>query len=176
MGEPNINVSGNSTPTARIAKVITATVTSTESAAARRTVTPKPVGVAATTGRVGDSDTDSFANALSVSGYDLKRQNLSDFPAEFDAQRVVVRLTAEREGLILGAERQATEADLSGRLKQDLSVTSAFGVARTDLGPVTLTASARYDEPDHFKGRATGRLSAKAELGSGFALTASAGQ
>ncbi|MCR5877821.1 TonB-dependent siderophore receptor [Phenylobacterium sp. J367] len=116
-----------------------------------------------------------FQNALSVSGYDLKRKNISDFPAQFDAQRVVVRATAARDGLILGAERQATEADLSGRLKQDLSVTSAFGVFRTDLAAVTLTASARYDEPDHFKGRATGRLSAKTELGAGFALTASAG-
>lgn len=117
-----------------------------------------------------------LAHALSLSAYDLTRKNLTDFPARFEADRQVLRWTAEREGLVLGAERQATEADLSGRITADLSVTSAFVVVRRELAPVTLTASLRHDEPDRFKGKTTGRLSAAWALGAGFTLTGSAGQ
>jgi vitamin B12 transporter len=50
-------------------------------------------------------------------------------------------------------------------------------VARTRIAErLTLTGSVRYDDPDKFKGRATGRLSAAVEAGAGFTVTASAGQ
>ena len=124
----------------------------------------------------GRFDALGLAHTLSLSAYDLTRENLTDFPARFEADRQVLRWTAEREGLVVGAERQATEADLSGRIKEDLSVTSAFVVVRRELAPVTLTASLRHDEPDRFKGKTTGRLSAAWALGGGFTLTGSAGQ
>ncbi|HEY8615713.1 TonB-dependent receptor plug domain-containing protein [Phenylobacterium sp.] len=116
-----------------------------------------------------------FSQAVSLSAYDLDRKNISDFPSRFSADRQVLRWTAERDGLVLGAERQETEANLSGRVEQDLSVTSAFGVVRREVDVLTVTASLRYDDPDQFKGRATGRVSAAARLPAGFTLTGSAG-
>jgi vitamin B12 transporter len=116
-----------------------------------------------------------FAHALSLSAYDLKRRNISDFPARFEADRQVLRWTAERAGLVLGAERQETRADLSGRAREDLSVTSAFGVIRKRINLLTVTLSGRYDDPDQFRSRATGRLSAAADIGRGLTITASAG-
>ncbi|MEO8115842.1 MAG: TonB-dependent receptor, partial [Phenylobacterium sp.] len=113
---------------------------------------------------------------LSFSAYDLQRQNISSFPSRFDGKRQVWRWTAERAGLVVGAERNATSADLSGRPSLDLSTTSAFAVGRHAMGPLTVTGALRYDDPDRFKARGTGRLSAAWEVGSGFTATASAGQ
>jgi len=122
-------------------------------------------------------------HALSLSAYDLKRDNLSSFPATYRAERRVWRWTAEHRGsgdrlaATAGAERQDTAADLDGRDSTDLSVTSVFAVARGRIAErLTLTGSARFDEPDRFKGRATGRLSAALDAGHGFTVTASAGQ
>ena len=42
-------------------------------------------------------------------------------------------------------------------------------------GPLTVTASGRYDDPKAYKGKATGRLAAAADLGGGFTAVASAG-
>jgi vitamin B12 transporter len=116
-----------------------------------------------------------FSNELSYAAYNLRRRNISSFPSSFDATRQVLRWTASSDHLVLGAERQATSADLSARPSLDLSDTAVFAVGRTRAGPLTLTASLRYDDPDRFAGRATGRLSAAAELGAGLTLTASAG-
>ena len=65
---------------------------------------------------------------------------------------------------------------VDGRASEDLSVTSAFAVVRHAAGPMTLTASARHDDPDRFRSKTTGRLSAAFDLGHGFVATASAGQ
>ncbi|HEY8573861.1 TonB-dependent receptor plug domain-containing protein [Phenylobacterium sp.] len=117
-----------------------------------------------------------FTHRVSLSAYDLVRENLSSFPSRFEADRQVLRWTAERGPLVLGLERQETHADLSGRAAEDLSVSSAFAVGRTALGPLTLTASLRHDDPDRFGAKTTGRLSAAWDLGRGFVATASAGQ
>ncbi|MET0274858.1 MAG: TonB-dependent receptor [Phenylobacterium sp.] len=124
-----------------------------------------------------------LTHQLSFSGYDLTRDNISDFPSKFTADRQVWRWTAARGeasdpvAFVLGAERNDTDADLSGRDSIDLSNTAAFAVARARLAErLTLTGSVRYDDPDRFKGRATGRLSAAVEAGAGFTVTASAGQ
>ncbi|MDE2487581.1 MAG: TonB-dependent receptor [Alphaproteobacteria bacterium] len=124
-----------------------------------------------------------FRQTASVSEYRLWRGEVSDFPATYTARRQVWRWTAARGaasdpvGLVMGAERAATRADLSGRASADLSTTSAFAVGRlTPLAPLTLTASLRYDDPDRFHGRATARLAAAVDVGEGFVLTASAGQ
>jgi vitamin B12 transporter len=128
-------------------------------------------------------DAFGLTHELSFSDYDIKRHNISSFPSEFSGERRVWRWTAQHGGLtgstafVIGAERSDTSADLSGRPSLDLSTTSAFGVLRhSPTDAITLTASARYDDPDRYKARATGRLAAAAELGQGFILTLSAGQ
>jgi len=117
-----------------------------------------------------------LTHKASVSLYDLTRRNISDFPARYTAERQVLRWTTERDGFVVGAERDDSKANLDGRTSTDLSTTSAFGVFRTKLDVVTLTGSLRYDDPDRFKARATGRLSAAVDAGAGFTVTASAGQ
>jgi vitamin B12 transporter len=117
-----------------------------------------------------------LTHKASVSLYDLTRRNISSFPARYTAERQVLRWTAERDGFVVGAERDDSNADLDGRTSTDLSTTSAFGVFRTRIEAVTLTGSLRYDDPDRFKARATGRLSAAVAAGGGITITASAGQ
>jgi vitamin B12 transporter len=124
-----------------------------------------------------------LTHELSFSDYDLKRDNISSFPSRFSGQRQVWRWTGAYGGafgspaFVVGVERNDTSADLSGRPTLDLATNSAFAVARHSLGDaITLTGSLRYDDPDRFKARATGRLSGAARLGGGFELTLSAGQ
>jgi vitamin B12 transporter len=112
---------------------------------------------------------------LSYSAYKIRRRNISDFPSSFDATRQVLRWTAASDHFVLGAERQSTSADLSARPSLDLSDTAVFATGRAAAGPLTLTASLRYDDPARFAGKATGRLAAAADLGAGLTLTASAG-
>jgi vitamin B12 transporter len=128
-------------------------------------------------------DAFGLTQKLSFSGYDIHRRNISSFPSAFRADRQVWRWTAEKGGpddataFVGGAERQTTSADLSGRPSLDLSTTSVFGVVRHNVTDrLTLTGSLRWDDPDRYKSRATGRLSGAAKLGAGFELTLSAGQ
>jgi vitamin B12 transporter len=115
--------------------------------------------------------------AVSFSDYRIARDNISSFPYAYVAERQVYRWTAEREGVVLGAERTATTADLDSRPSTDIATNSVFAVARNQVVPfLTLTGSLRYDDPDKFKARTTGRLAAAATLGAGFTLTVSAGQ
>lgn len=125
----------------------------------------------------GRASFDAFGleHQVGLSSYDLRRRNLSDFPAAFAADRQVLRWTARTDRVVVGAERQVTEADLDGRSREDLSVTSAFAVGRGELGPLTLTASLRHDAPDRFGSRTTGRFSAALDAGRGLVVTASAG-
>ncbi|MFL5297635.1 MAG: TonB-dependent receptor plug domain-containing protein [Phenylobacterium sp.] len=128
-------------------------------------------------------DAFGLTHRLSFSQYELHRRNISSFPSAVQAERQVWRWTAEKGGpadataFVAGAERMDTSADLSGRPSLDLSTTSVFGVLRHNLtDAVTLTGSLRYDDPDRFKGRTTGRLSGAAQLGGGVSVTISAGQ
>jgi vitamin B12 transporter len=124
-----------------------------------------------------------FHHTLSYSDYQLWRKDVSDFPATYTAQRRVWRWTAERGqpsdpwGLAFGAERQTTQADLSGRGEDDIAVTSVFAIGRlAPVKPLTLTGSLRYDDPDRFQAKSSARLSAALDVGAGFVVTASAGQ
>lgn len=117
-----------------------------------------------------------LTHQLSVSAYDLSRKNISSYPSSFDADRQVFRWTAARDdALVLGAERQESAAHLSSGNSRDLSNTAAFAVGRLALERITFTASARYDDPEAYKAKATGRLAAAADLGAGFTAVVSAG-
>lgn len=116
-----------------------------------------------------------FTHTLSLSTYDLDRKSVSDFPSAYDARRDVIRFTAENEGLMVGAERQEVDADLSGRASLDLSNTAVFAVGKLPLDRLTLTGSLRHDDPEAYGSKTTGRIAAAGELGAGFTLTASAG-
>ena len=118
----------------------------------------------------------SLTHQVSVSAYDLRRQNISAFPSTFDADRQVFRWTAARgDALIIGVERQESAAHLSSGKSRDLSNTAAFAVGRLTMDRLTFTASARYDDPEAYKSRATGRLAAALTFGAGFTVVASAG-
>jgi vitamin B12 transporter len=122
------------------------------------------------------ADAFGLTHSLSVSLYDLHRRNISDFPATFDADRQVYRWTAAHgEDFVVGAERQQSGADLSSGESLDLSNTAVFGVGRLRFDRVTLTGSARYDDPEAYGSKVTGRLSAAVDLGAGFTAVASAG-
>lgn len=116
-----------------------------------------------------------FTHTLSLSTYDLDRKSVSDFPSDFEAARDVIRFTAEREGLVLGAERQESDADLSGRPSLNLSNTAVFAVGRVKAERLTLTGSLRRDNPEAHGAKTTGRIAAAADVGGGFTVTASAG-
>lgn len=117
-----------------------------------------------------------LTHQLSAGLYDLHRDYISAFPSSVDARRKVLRWTATRgDALVVGAERQQTSAELSTGNHLNLSNTAVFAVGRADAGPLTLTASLRYDDPETFRAKTTGRLAAAAALGRGFTLTASAG-
>jgi vitamin B12 transporter len=124
-----------------------------------------------------------LTQTLSVSAYRLWRRDISDFPAVYVADRRVWRWTAARGAntdpwaFVVGAERQATHADLSGRASDGLSTTSAFAVGRVrPWAPLTLTGSLRWDDPDRFRARTSARLAAELALGRQVTVTASAGQ
>ncbi len=117
-----------------------------------------------------------LTHQISISAYDLHRRNISSFPSAFDADRQVYRWTAARgEAFVVGVEHQRSAADLSSGKSFDLSNSAAFAVGRVKAGPLTVTASGRYDDPKAYKGKATGRLAAAADLGGGFTAVASAG-
>jgi vitamin B12 transporter len=120
---------------------------------------------------------------LSLSLYDLTRDNISAFSSSYDARRTTWRWTGGRGGasdpfaFLLGAERDDTEASISTGAKSDLGATSAFAMARVSpIGAISVTASLRYDDPDEFDSKLTARIGATAKLPAGFTLAASFGQ
>lgn len=129
---------------------------------------------------------DSFLGldqSLTVSLYDLTRDNISAFSSSYDAQRTTWRWTGGRGrasdpfAFLLGVERDDTEASISTGAKSDLGATSAFAVARfSPAEAVSLTASLRYDDPDKYQAKTTARLAATAKLPAGFTASASFGQ
>jgi vitamin B12 transporter len=117
-----------------------------------------------------------LTHQFSVNAYDIHRSSISAFSSSFDADRQVYRWTAAHgQDFEVGAERQRASADLSSGNSLNLSNTAVFAVGRLKLDRLTLTGSARYDDPDKYQSRATGRLAAAVELGHGFTAVASAG-
>ncbi|MDO9334803.1 MAG: TonB-dependent receptor [Caulobacter sp.] len=122
-------------------------------------------------------------HTVSVSLYDIQRDNISSFSSSYEADRATVRYTAGRGGasdrfaFVFGAERDDTEASVSTGATTDLGATSAFGVVRfSPVEPLTLSGALRYDDPDDFEAKTTARVSASYRFGPGFAAQASWGQ
>ncbi len=117
-----------------------------------------------------------LTHQISLSAYDLRRKNIASSLASFDADRQVLRWTAAKgDAVIAGVERQESSAHLSSGKSRDLSNTAAFAVGRLKAERLTLTASARYDDPEAYRAKATGRLAAALDLGAGFTAVASVG-
>jgi vitamin B12 transporter len=135
-------------------------------------------------GRVRVADALGFDHAVSVSLFETERVGRGGgFPYSYDADRQLYRYTAERAepgevyALAFGLEREDTAATLSDGSEADLGATAAFAVLRlTPNERLTLTGSARYDDPDRYDGEGTLRAAAAYELGGGFTVAAAYGQ
>ncbi|MDH4385293.1 MAG: TonB-dependent receptor [Caulobacter sp.] len=121
--------------------------------------------------------------SLTVSLYDLDRDNISAFSSSYSARRRSLRWTAGKGGpgdrfaVLAGLERDETEASLSNGDRADLGSGSAFVTGRfTPVAPLTLGAALRFDEPDDFDSKVTARLTASGDFGRGFHAEASWGQ
>ena len=125
-----------------------------------------------------------LTNTLLLDGYDLNRASLGgQYPSGYQAQRGDVRWMAQKGapsdayGVAFGVELDATRATLSTGASADVGDTSAFLVAHArPIQRLSLTASARYDAPDNFDGRATARVGGVFDLGAGLAVTGDWGQ
>ncbi|MCE3290350.1 MAG: TonB-dependent receptor [Caulobacter sp.] len=133
--------------------------------------------------RLSADDIGGLDHVLTVSGYDLQRDNISSFPSSYEADRATVRYTLGRGGtgdaiaFVAGLERDETEASVSTGDTADLGAASVFGVLRwRPVEPLTLTGALRYDDPDDYDSETTARLSAAYAVGAGFTLQASWGQ
>ncbi len=125
-----------------------------------------------------------FRHELSVSGYRLDRDSLGESGNYgYKANRRILRWTVEHGGLNdrasfkAGAEHIDNRATLSTGDKRKLGGASAFVVARfRPTEPLTVTVSGRYDDPDNYKGVATGRVGASYAIGGGVSVEGSFGQ
>ncbi|MDB5469701.1 MAG: TonB-dependent receptor [Caulobacter sp.] len=133
--------------------------------------------------RLRADDVGGLDHSLTVSGYNLQRDNISAFSSSYEADRATVRYTLGRGGaedalaFVAGLERDETEASVSTGDTADLGATSLFGVLRwRPIDPLTLTGALRYDDPDDFDSETTARLSASYAVGAGVTLQASWGQ
>ncbi|RZJ95853.1 MAG: TonB-dependent receptor [Brevundimonas sp.] len=120
-----------------------------------------------------------LTHQFSVSASDIVRDTVSDFPTHFEADRQVYRWQANGETAAVtyafGAEREETEGSLSTGAVADLGTTALFGVARYDLGALSLTGGLRWDDTDDFGSETTGRISAAYALPAGFILSGAYG-
>jgi vitamin B12 transporter len=157
---------------------------------------PPPFFVLADTDDVANSETWSgvarlrydggwgLHHTLSVSLFDISRtQDGESGFSHYTGERQVYRYMVERGdptdpwGFALGAERDDDTARLSDGSKQDLSANSLFGVLRVrPIDRLNLTGSLRWDDPDAYGSKTTGRVAGVFDLGWGLALKASWGQ
>ncbi len=121
-------------------------------------------------------------HTLSVSAYDIDRETTGGlFPSGFAADRQAYRYVGERTGdryaLAFGAEREDIEATLSDGASAEQGATSAFATLRVEATDrLTLSGSARIDDPDEYDAETTLRAAAALDLGGGFSATAGYGQ
>ncbi|MBX3477538.1 MAG: TonB-dependent receptor [Brevundimonas sp.] len=117
---------------------------------------------------------------LSVAASEIERTSYSSgFGSTFTGDRQVFSWQADGASgdltYAFGAEREESHGDLSSGLSADLAITSVFGVAQYDAGPLNVTAGLRHDDTDDFGGKTTGRISAAYDLSGGFILSGAYG-
>jgi vitamin B12 transporter len=117
-----------------------------------------------------------LAHQFSVSASDISRETVSAFPSIFEADRQVFRWQGDGSAgnldFVVGAEREDTEGSLSTGRTGQLGTTSVFATARvraTDR--LSLTGALRFDDPDDFGSKTTGRVSAAYNAGRGLTLS-----
>jgi len=122
-----------------------------------------------------------LSHRFSLSGSDIERDTISDFPSTFEAHRQTWRWQADGEvgealDFAFGLEREDSEGSVSTGAKADLGTTSVFAVARFDVSEaLSITGGLRYDDTDDFGAETTGRISAAYDLASGFILSGAYG-
>jgi vitamin B12 transporter len=133
---------------------------------ARATVTGGPLG---------------FTHAVTVDASSIDRSYGGPFPFKASGGRADLRWLAQQDptrvlALAFGAEHEAAHED-TGSGRQTDANTAGFAIARWSPDTrVSVTASIRRDEPQHFTGKTTARIGARTSLGGGFSLAASFGQ
>lgn len=114
---------------------------------------------------------------LSLSGLDLERETVSDFPSVFVADRRIWRWQAdgtagERIAFVVGAEHDESAGSISTGEEAELATTSGFVTARFALTEaLSLTGALRHDETDDFGAETTGRASVAWSLPRGLILS-----
>jgi vitamin B12 transporter len=120
-------------------------------------------------------------NELSVSDAAINRGDHGESGAfGFHAQRQVYRWTVQAGGpddrysAVVGAEREATSANLSTGQTFDLSASSVFALGQArPLPGFTGVVGVRYDAPDRFRAQTTVRVGSTYELPWGFSVQGS---
>jgi vitamin B12 transporter len=126
--------------------------------------------------------TGGVRHRLMLAASEIERETRSAYANRFEADRQVWRWDMDGtngEGRLIwaaGLERRAESADLDSGLSDDLGTTSVYGTVRFPLtSRVTLSAALRHDDTDDFGAATTGRLTAYADLGTGFSLSGAYG-
>jgi vitamin B12 transporter len=114
-------------------------------------------------------------HAFSLSAGAVERDTVSSFPTRFEAERTLARWQADGSaGIVdfaIGAEREDTSGSLSTGVERELGTTSVFGVARTEVGRISMTTGLRHDDTDDFGAETTGRAAVALALPRGLILS-----
>ena len=117
---------------------------------------------------------------FSLSASDIARETVSAFPSAFEADRQALRWQADGTfrslDFVIGAEREESRGSLSTGRTEQLGTTSAFATARIEpTERLKLTGAVRFDDPDDFGAKVTGRVSGTLDAGAGLILSAAWG-
>ena len=117
---------------------------------------------------------------FSLSASDIARETVSAFPSDFEADRQALRWQADGTlrslDFVIGAEREESRGSLSTGRTEQLGTTSAFATARIEpTERLKLTGAVRFDDPDDFGAKVTGRVSGTLDAGAGLILSAAWG-
>jgi len=117
---------------------------------------------------------------FSLSASDIARETVSAFPSAFEADRQALRWQADGTfrslDFVIGAEREESRGSLSTGRTEQLGTTSAFATARIEpTERLNLTGAVRFDDPDDFGAKVTGRVSGTLDAGAGLILSAAWG-
>lgn len=126
--------------------------------------------------------TGGVRHRLTLAASDIERETRSAYSNRFDADRQVWRWDMDGTGgegrvtWAAGLERRTESANLDSGLSDDLGTSSVYGTVLFPLtSRVTVGAALRHDDTDDFGTATTGRVTAHADLGTGFGLSGAFG-